>query len=123
MHWGKGERREKKKRMTMTMRKGGCRGIRARGRRSVGRGNKTKRREEASEKLKGLVRGRFQEKKKVASGKGGAGGNDVEKTQREKERRAKLQENEKKDVGIQEKWEDVLSRRNYDGFAVLPFMI
>ena len=77
MHWGKGERREKKKRMTMTMIKRGCRGISARGRRSVGHGKKTKRREEASEKLKGLVRGRFQEKKKDASRKGGEGGNDA----------------------------------------------
>ena len=77
MHCRKGERREKKKRTTMTMRKGGCRGISARGRRSVGRGKKTKRREEASGKLKGLVRGRFQEKKKDASGKGGEGGNDA----------------------------------------------
>ena len=57
--------------MTMTMRKRGCRGISARGRRSVGRGKKTKRREEASEKLKELVRGRFQEKKKRCVGERG----------------------------------------------------
>ena len=79
MHWGKGERREKKQGTTMTMRKRGCRGISTRGRRSIGRGKKTKRREEASGKLKGLVQGNFQEKKKDASGGVGKGGNGAKK--------------------------------------------
>ena len=57
----------------MTMRK---RGISARGRRSVGRGKKTKRRRGVGE-IERVGAGNFEEKKKNASGKGREGGKRV----------------------------------------------
>lgn len=47
----------------------------------------------------------------------------MQRNLKERKSARKIFQREKKDVGIQEKWEDMLPRRSYDGFAVSSFMI
>jgi hypothetical protein len=81
-------------------RKRQCREISARGRRSVGRGKTTKRRE-------------------GVSGKGRKKGETMHRNFKERMRAGKsFKRKRKKGVGIQGKGEDVFLCRNYDGFPV-----